>query len=54
MAGPKGIAAVQYLSRRAQGERGGQDKRPENFDRTASDALAWWRGAYLDALRVRN
>jgi integrase/recombinase XerD len=54
MAGPKGIAAVEHLARRAREKRGGQEKHADSFDRTASDALAWWRDAYLDALRSRN
>jgi len=54
MAGPKGIGAVEYLARRAKAKRGGQDRHADRFDRTASDALAWWRDAYLDALRARN
>jgi integrase/recombinase XerD len=54
VAGPKGIGAVEYLARRAKAKRGGQEKHADLFDRTASDSLAWWRDAYLDALRSRN
>ena len=54
MAGRRGIAAVETLARRVRGLRGGQEKKADGFDRTASDALAWWRDSYLDALRARN
>jgi len=56
MAGRKGIAGAEQLARRAREgvARGGQDKHADGFDRSASDALAWWRDAYLDALRARN
>lgn len=56
MAGKRGIAGAEQLARRAKEgiARGGQDKHAESFDRSASDALAWWRDAYLDVLRARN
>jgi len=56
MAGKRGIAGAERLARRAQAgvARGGQEKQTDGFDRSASDALAWWRDAYLDALRARN
>ena len=54
MAAPKGIAAVQWLRRRGQARRGGNVVRADAWDRTASDALALWRDAYLDSLAVRN
>ena len=54
MAAPKGIKAVEWLSRRAKEQRGGNDAKPDGFDRSAPDALALWRDAYLDQLRARN
>ena len=54
MAAPKGIKAVEWLARRAKAQRGGNDARPDGFDRSAPDALALWRDAYLDQLRARN
>jgi integrase/recombinase XerD len=54
MAAPKGIKAVEWLSRRAKAQRGGNDAKPDGFDRSAPDALALWRDAYLDQLRARN
>jgi len=54
MAAPKGIKAVEWLARRAKAQRGGNDAKPDGFDRSAPDALALWRDAYLDQLRARN
>ena len=54
MAGKRGIAGAELLARRTREQRGGQEKHADSFDRTASDALAWWRDGYLDALRSRN
>ena len=54
MAGPKGFAAVERLAQRTQAQRGGNDRRPDNFDRSAPDALALWRDAYLESLGARN
>jgi integrase len=54
MAAPKGIKAVEWLSKRAKQQRGGNDAKPDGFDRSAPDALALWRDAYLDQLRARN
>ena len=52
MAAPKGIAAVEWLARRTKAQRGGNDRRPDNFDRSAPDALALWRDGYLESLGV--
>jgi len=54
MSGRKGFAAVAILAARAKGERGGRERRPETFDRTAPDSLAVWHDAYLEALGSRN
>jgi integrase/recombinase XerD len=54
MAGNKGFAAVEKLARRTQAQRGGNDRRPDHFDRSAPDALALWRDAYLESLGARN
>jgi integrase/recombinase XerD len=54
MAGPKGFAAVAKLARRTQAQRGGNERRPDHFDRSAPDALALWRDAYLESLGARN
>jgi integrase/recombinase XerD len=54
MAGNKGFAAVEKLAQRTQAQRGGNDRRPDNFDRSAPDALALWRDAYLESLGARN
>ena len=49
MAGTKGIAAVEKLAHRTKAQRGGRDRRPDHFDRSAPDALALWRDAYLES-----
>jgi integrase/recombinase XerD len=54
MAAPKGIKAVEWLSRRAKEQRGGNAAKPDGFDRSAPDALALWRDAYLESLAARN
>jgi integrase/recombinase XerD len=54
MAGNKGFAAVEKLALRTQAQRGGNDRRPDQFDRSAPDALALWRDAYLESLASRN
>ena len=54
MAWQRGLAGAQLLAQRHKSQRGGQEKKAEAFDRSASDALAWWRDAYLDALGSRN
>ena len=54
MAAPKGIKAVEWLARRTKTQRGGNDRRPDNFDRSAPDALALWRDGYLESLASRN
>ncbi len=54
MAGPKGFAAVAKLARRTKEQRGGNERRPDHFDRSAPDALALWRDAYIESLGVRN
>lgn len=54
MAAPKGIKAVEWLSKRAKEQRGGNERRPDPFDRSAPDALALWRDAYLESLGARN
>ena len=54
MAGNKGFAAVEKLAQRTQAQRGGNDRRPDTFDRSAPDALAVWRDAYLESLGARN
>ena len=54
MAGKKGFAAVAYLRRRPQARRGGNDKQPLPFDRSAPDALALWSETWLESLRARN
>jgi len=54
MAGTKGFAAVRKLATRTKAQRGGQERAPDNLDRSAPDALAHWRDAYLDSLRARN
>ena len=54
MAAPKGIKAVEWLAHRTKAQRGGNDRRPDNFDRSAPDALALWRDGYLESLASRN
>jgi integrase/recombinase XerD len=54
MSGPKGFAAVEKLARRARDQRGGNDAKPDGFDRTAPDALARWQDTYLESLAARN
>ena len=54
MAGPKGFAAVEMLARRSQTQRGGNNRQPDNFDRSAPDSLALWRDSYLESLAARN
>ncbi|HEX5399052.1 MAG TPA: site-specific tyrosine recombinase XerC [Verrucomicrobiae bacterium] len=54
MAGNKGFAAVEKLAQRTKAQRGGNDRRPDNFDRSAPDALALWRDGYLESLASRN
>ena len=54
MAAPKGIKAVEWLARRTKTQRGGNDRRPDTFDRSAPDALALWRDGYLESLASRN
>jgi integrase/recombinase XerD len=54
MAGPKGFAAVEKLAQRTQAQRGGNERRADTFDRSAPDALALWRDAYLESLGARN
>jgi integrase/recombinase XerD len=54
MAVPKGITAVTWLQRRARDQRGGNDPKPDSWDRSQPDALALWRDAYLDSLASRN
>lgn len=52
--GPRGFAAVEKLARRAREQRGGNESRPDHFDRSSPDALALWRDAYLESLASRN
>jgi integrase/recombinase XerD len=54
MSGPKGFAAVEKLARRTREQRGGNEPRPDHFDRSAPDSLALWRDAYLESLASRN
>ncbi len=54
MAGTKGFAAAEKLAQRTQAQRGGGDRRPDHFDRSAPDALALWQDAYLESLGARN
>src|SRR5512132_3720695 len=54
MGGPKGFAAVEKLARRPREQRGGNEPRPDTFDRSTPDALALWRDAYLESLAARN
>lgn len=54
MAGSKGFAAVENLARRTRAQRGGNDRRPDNFDRNAPDSLALWNDRYFDSLGARN
>ena len=51
---PKGIKAVEWLSRRAKAQRGGNAPQRDGFDRSAPDALALWRDGYLESLASRN
>jgi integrase/recombinase XerD len=54
MPAPKGIKAVEWLSRRTKAQRGGNAPQPDHYDRSAPDALALWRDAYLESLGARN
>ena len=54
MAAPKGIQAVEWLRKRAKAQRGGKVAVRQDFDRSAPDALALWRDAYLESLAARN
>jgi len=51
---PKGIKAVEWLAKRTKEQRGGNAAKPDSFDRSAPDALALWRDAYLESLAARN
>jgi len=42
------------LAERAKDQRGGQDKQPDRYDRSAPDALGLWHDAYLESLAARN
>jgi integrase/recombinase XerD len=50
----KGFARARIMARRAQEKRGGNEKQPDGFDRSAPDALAQWLDGYLESLTVRN
>ena len=54
MAGNKGFAAVEKLALRTQAQRGGRTVSADPFDRSAPEALARWRDAYLESLGARN
>jgi integrase/recombinase XerD len=54
MSAPKGIKAVEWLSRRAKQERGGRTVAAPQWDRSAADALALWQDAYFESLCARN
>jgi len=54
MAAPKGIKAVEWLSKRARAQRGGNEKQADRYDRSAPDALGLWHDAYLESLAARN
>lgn len=54
MAAPKGIKAVEWLSRRTKEQRGGNEKQRDAYDRSAPDALGLWHDAYLESLAARN
>ena len=54
MGAPKGMASTQWMRERAPGARGGNVAQVDAWDRSAADALALWRDAYLDQLAVRN
>jgi integrase/recombinase XerD len=54
MSASKGIAAVQWLSRRSKEQRGGNAPQPDHFDRSLPDSLALWCDAYLESLQTRN
>jgi hypothetical protein len=50
----KGIERAVQLAQRAQDKRGGNDRRPDTFDRSAPDALGLWQKVYLESLATRN
>lgn len=52
--GARGFAAVAGLAQRRPGQRGGQDKQADPFDRSGVDSLAVWRDTYLESLLSRN
>lgn len=54
MAGKKGFAAVESLAQRAQAERGGQERKPDAFERSGPESLVVWRDTYLESLQARN
>ena len=54
MGGPKGIAGALKLAQRAQGNRGGNERQADHYDRSAPDALGLWQDAYLESLGARN
>ncbi len=54
MGGPKGFAGAIKLAERAKHQRGGQDKHPDHYDRSAPDSLGLWHDAYLESLAARN
>ncbi len=43
----QGFAAVAWLSKRKENQRGGNDRQSDDFDRSTTDSLALWRDAYL-------
>ena len=54
MSGLKGFAAVEMLSKRTREQKGGQDAKPDGFDRSGPDMLAVWRDNYFESLKSRN
>ena len=48
------MASTAWMRRRSQGERGGNTLQTDTWDRSSSDALAWWRDRYLEQLAARN
>ena len=48
------MAGALKLAARAKDKRGGNDRRPDHFDRGAPDALGLWQDVYLESLAVRN
>jgi integrase/recombinase XerD len=54
MGAPRGIAGALKLAERTKDKRGGNEKEPDLYDRSAPDSLGLWHDTYLESLGARN